>query len=325
MSEDSLGIVVIGRNEGQRLIDCLKSVNRHGGQLIYVDSGSRDGSAEAAERLGAYVVRLKDDRPFTAARARNEGLATLVARDPDVRFVQFVDGDCELAQDWLRTALDFMSTKEKKVAVACGRRRERYPERSLYNRLCDIEWNSPIGEALACGGDSLVRVAAFNSVGGFRPQLVGGEEPEFCARLRRKGWMIWRLDAEMTRHDAAMTRFGQWWLRAVRSGYGYAELSSLDPPVAIYRREKMRAMIWGGLLPLLIAIGVMVDLNFAWAVLLYPLQLVRIAVRRGASKLESWIYALFMTIAKFAELQGVLKFHWQHWRGNTTVRLTEYK
>jgi len=323
MSADSPGIVVIGRNEGQRLIDCLKSVKPHGGELIYVDSGSRDGSAEAAEKLGAYVVRLKDDRPFTAARARNEGLAALIARNPDARFVQFVDGDCELDEGWLRAALDFMATKER-VAVACGRRRERHPERSVYNHLCDIEWNSPIGEAIACGGDSLVRVDAFNSVGGFRPQLVAGEEPEFCARLRRKHWKIWRLDAEMTRHDAAMTRFAQWWVRAVRSGYGYAELSSLDPPVVIYRRAMMRAIIWGALLPVLIAIGIAFDPNFAWAFLLYPLQLARIAVRRGAMKRESWVYALFMTIAKFGELEGILKFFRHRRRGNI-VRLTEYK
>jgi glycosyltransferase involved in cell wall biosynthesis len=323
MSNGSLGIVVIGRNEGQRLIDCLKSAKPYGGHLIYVDSGSRDGSAEAAEKLGAHVVRLRDDRAFTAARARNEGLAALIARDADVRFVQFVDGDCELADGWVPAALDFISSKER-VAVVCGRRRERYPERSFFNRLCDIEWNSPIGETLACGGDSLVRVEAFNAVGGFRPQLVAGEEPELCARLRRKRWKIWRLDADMTRHDAAMTRFGQWWARAVRSGYGYAGLSSLEPPVAVYRREKTRAVIWGGLLPLLIAIGSALNLNFAWGLLLYPVQIVRVAIRRGAGKPESWIYALFMTVAKFAELQGILKFYWHRWRGNT-ARLTEYK
>ena len=36
----------------------------------------------------------------------------------------------------------------------------------------------------------LVRVEAFEAVGGFRPELIAGEEPELCMRLREKGWKI---------------------------------------------------------------------------------------------------------------------------------------
>ena len=46
-------------------------------------------------------------RPFTAARARNEGYAALVKLQPNTRFVQFIDGDCELVSGWLETALEF--------------------------------------------------------------------------------------------------------------------------------------------------------------------------------------------------------------------------
>ena len=173
-------------------------------------------------RLGATVVKLDTSRPFNAARARNEGFATLTAQNRNIRFVQFVDGDCELDGNWLATAVPFLSGRND-VGVVCGRRRERHPEKSVYNALCDLEWDTPIGEAAACGGDSLVRADAFKAVGGFDARLIAGEEPELCARLRQAGWKIWRLDAEMTCHDAAMTRFGQWWKRAVRSGYGYAQ------------------------------------------------------------------------------------------------------
>ena len=193
---NQLGIVVIGRNEGQRLTDCLNSLKSHEGRVVYIDSGSSDGSISVAERAGALVVQLDATQPFTAARARNEGFKALVAAKPDVRFVQFIDGDCELVPTWFDTAVPFI-TDQKDVAVVCGRRRERFPERSVYNWLCEIEWNTPIGEALACGGDSLIRVDTFQEVGGFRPSLIAGEEPELCARMRKKGWKIWRLDADM--------------------------------------------------------------------------------------------------------------------------------
>ena len=277
-------------------------------------SGSTDGSTVAAEKLGAFVVGLDMAQPFTAARARNEGFTALMALEPNLQFVQFIDGDCEIDFTWMDTASSFIAKRDD-IAVVCGRRRERHPERSLYNRLCDIEWNSPVGEALACGGDSLVRVDSFKEVGGFRPQLVAGEEPELCARLRQKGWKVWRLDAEMTRHDAAMTRFGQWWVRAVRSGYGYAELSNLGPPSSIYEKEKARALIWGGVLPLLIVIGAAVNPYFLWAAMIYPLQIGRIALRIGATKADTWIYALFITLAKFPEFQGILKFYWRRGHG----------
>jgi glycosyltransferase involved in cell wall biosynthesis len=323
---NQLGIVVIGRNEGQRLVDCLNSLKAHEGRVVYVDSGSIDGSISVAERARALVVRLDAVRPFTAARARNEGFAALVATMPHVGFVQFIDGDCVLVPDWLEIALPFIANRTD-VAVVCGRRRERYPERSIYNRLCDIEWNTPIGEAVACGGDSLVRVDAFQEVSGFRPDLMAGEEPELCARLRAKGWKIWRLDAEMTRHDAAIIRFSQWWLRAVRSGYAAMEVSLAHLSTGEMLQEKRTvasAATWAGLLPLVILFSSLFHPVFLALILIYVIQLARIAVRGRTPGLSSWTYAAFMMIAKFAELQGIVRYLWHFCRGEAG-RLIEYK
>ena len=176
---------------------------------------------EAGQDAGAEVVALDTDRPFTAARARNAGIRALkTGASPD--FVQFIDGDCMLDPGWITAALDFLIGAPE-VAVVCGRRRERFPENSIYNRLCDAEWNTPIGEARACGGDALMRWEALMAVDGYNPDLIAGEEPEMCLRMRRLGWKIWRLDAEMTLHDAAILRFGQFWKRARRGGYAYAQ------------------------------------------------------------------------------------------------------
>lgn len=237
-------------------------------------------------RRGGSVGRFRGQAGHGATlhrcAGRNEGFAALKRLRPDVRLVQFVDGDCELVSGWLNAALPFIAERSD-IAVVCGRRRERHPDASVYNRLCDLEWDTPIGEAPACGGDSLVRVEAFDAVSGFRPQLIAGEEPELCLRLRQRGWRILRLDAEMTWHDAAIARFGQWWVRTVRSGYGYAEVSWLhrNSTLGIWRRELARAAFWGGLVPVAIGAGAFVHPVAIAAAAIYPFQVCRIALRGG--------------------------------------------
>ena len=212
--------IVIGRNEGARLLACLASLRGQVRRVIYVDSGSVDGSVPAARGLGAEVLALDLAQPFTAARARNAGLGALIADPPE--FVQFVDGDCVLDAGWIATGLAGFAAHPRAVVV-CGRRRERFPKVSIYNRLADLEWATPVGQADACGGDALMRFDAVQAVAGYRAGLIAGEEPELCLRLRRAGGEVWRLDAEMTLHDAALLRFGQWWRRSVRAGHAFAE------------------------------------------------------------------------------------------------------
>lgn len=226
MTENGVKIdaVVIGRNEGARLLACLDALQGHVRRIIYVDSGSTDGSVDAARAAGATVIALDMTQPFTAARARNAGLDVLAVDAPD--FVQLLDGDCQMQPGWLSAALAAFAAHPLAVGV-CGRRRERFPEASVYNALADREWNTPIGQARACGGDALIRFAAVRAVGGYNPALIAGEEPDLCLRLRAAGGQVWRIEAEMTLHDAAMTRFGQWWKRTVRAGHAFAEGAAL--------------------------------------------------------------------------------------------------
>ncbi len=218
--------VLIGRNEGQRLQLCLESVLPSVAVVVYVDSGSQDGSLAMAQAAGAAIVELDMSQPFSAARARNIGVAELSSLGAAVDYVQFLDGDCRLQEGWLAAGFQFLEAHAD-YAVVCGRRRELFPQASIYNQLCDLEWDTPFGDALSCGGDALVRLSAFNQVGGFNAKVIAGEEPELCVRLRSVGWKIRRLDAEMTWHDAAMNRFSQWWRRAKRAGYAYAQGAAL--------------------------------------------------------------------------------------------------
>jgi glycosyltransferase involved in cell wall biosynthesis len=323
----SVGVVVIGRNEGERLDRCLHSVEALAQNVVYVDSGSTDGSIALARTLSAAVVELDLDSPFTAARARNAGFAKLLELRPGLEYVFFVDGDCEVQNGWFDQAHEFLNRHER-VAIAWGFRRERFPERSIYNMLCDYEWwDIQNGESKICGGDALIRVSAFKQVQGYRPDLICGEEPEMCVRLRRLDWQIWRLGVPMTLHDVAMFHFDQWWKRSLRAGYGFAQGAALHGTSKDRHgvHESVRAWLWGFCVPVS---SLLLTVFFSWWSLLllavYPLQILRIAVRGKRSPKENWLRATALVVSKFAEMSGQMKYLMDRLRG-VRSGLIEYK
>jgi cellulose synthase/poly-beta-1,6-N-acetylglucosamine synthase-like glycosyltransferase len=305
-----IGFVVIGRNEGPRLGRCLRSALAVSTRVVYADSASTDGSVDTAERIGVAVVELASDGRLTAARGRNAGYKELRARFPDCEMVQFLDGDCILQPHWLPQAIDFLE-EHPKVGVVCGRRFEAHPEASIYNRLCDAEWDTPIGEATECGGDALVRCAALDEVGGYRSELQAGEEPEMTARMRAAGWQIWRIDAPMTEHDARILTFGQWWRRTQRGGFGYAQVWTATSNLAqqLYSKQLRSALLWAVVLPLAIFVAAMITRTpiFLLAIpIAYGLQLMRIASRSRSQ--SRWPAAALILLAKFPEAIGAARF-----------------
>jgi glycosyltransferase involved in cell wall biosynthesis len=327
---NQVGVVAIGRNEGERLRQCLASaIAQKVAQVVYVDSGSTDGSVAMARSMGVEVVELDLSIPFTAARARNAGFDRLLQLQPLLEFVQFVDGDCELVPGWIDHACTELSAHPE-VAVVCGRRRERYPEKSVYNRLCDLEWDTPVGEAKACGGDAMMRTVAVQQVDGFNPTLIAGEEPELCVRLRQSGWKIFRLDAEMTLHDAQMFRFEQWWTRFLRAGHAYAEGAYLhgNSPERHWVKESRSIWLWGLIIPIS-ALSLAIPTH-GWSLGLlaaYPLTTYRVyryGKQRGLDDRDAVLYAVSCIGGKFPNVVGQFKFHWNRWRGQTN-QLIEYK
>ncbi len=317
--------VVIGRNEGARLVACLGSLAGQVRRVVYVDSGSTDGSVAAARAAGAEVVALDMATPFTAARARNAGLARLTADPFAPPFVLFLDGDCTLDPGFLPAALAHMA-RHPAAVVVCGRRRERHPEASVWNRLADREWNTPLGPATACGGDALMRRAAVEAAGGYDPGLIAGEEPELCLRLIRAGGQVWRIGAGMTLHDAAMTRFGQWWRRTRRAGHAFAEGAFRHGagPERHWVAETRRALLWGAGVPAAAVAAGLVHPAGLLILLLWPLQMLRLGWRWRAEGRAGWEVAAFTVLGKPAEALGVLGFH----LGRLTGRrrgLIEYK
>lgn len=308
---DDIVFVVIGRNEGDRLRQTLENLKSRGFKIVYVDSASDDGSADMAEAMRIHTVRL-DSSLLTAARARNAGLDALRREYPGCKYVHFLDGDCLVEGDWVERAHEFLEARDD-VASVGGRRFERSPDASFYNWLMDQEWNTAIGQAASCGGDSLMRLAALERSGAFVAELKSCEEPELCSRIRSLGYKIWRLDEAMTEHDANLQFFAQWWSRAVRAGYGYAQVWSATRgrPERLYGRELVRAFTWALGIPIVVAAAAIATASVA-ILLVYPgllaARLARIALRRGAGDIRNWKYAALMTIVAFAETRGALTF-----------------
>ncbi len=313
MKGEIVGIVVIGRNEGERLKRCVQSVLSQTDKIVYVDSWSSDDSVGYAESIGVDVLRLDMRIPFSAGRARNEGFQLLNEKNNKLKYIQFIDGDCQFCEGWLSFAYTYLESNES-CAVASGRRKERFPEDSIYNMLCDIEWNTPIGETQACGGDFMIRKEAFLQVDGFNPVVISGEEPEMCYRLRKKNWSIFRLDHPMTMHDAAITRFSQWWKRCLRTGHGYAQGFSLHAHdgQGYYFKESAKSWFWAFFFPASVLIlAFSVNIVFLLLTTAYLVQLVKIALhmykRLGNSK-HSLIYSFFTVIGKCPQCMGQLLF-----------------
>ncbi len=311
--EQDIGVVAIARNEGERLRQCLESILTETTAIIYVDSGSTDGSVEWAQSLGIEVVELDDSVPFTAARSRNLGISRLLEIYPHTQFVQFVDGDCKLVKGWLKTAHHNLADNPD-VAVVCGRRRERFPKQSIYNRLCDLEWDTPIGEAKTCGGDAMMRVKAFQQVRGYNPTLIAGEEPELCLRIRQQGWKILRIDEEMTLHDARMFHFSQWWKRSRRAGYAYGEGAWLHRKMTEQHwvKESRSIWLWGLIFPCFslglapFTQGLSLLLFNSYLILSYRIYQ---SQKQQYSRQEAIIYALACVVGKFPQLQGQIQFY----------------
>lgn len=324
-----ISVVVIGRNEGERLERCLASVQaaRYPAdkiELIYVDSNSEDESCAVAERHGAAVIRITEG-PYSAARARNLGW-----RHARGDLVHFFDGDVILDPDWLRKAVARLN-EDPAIACVFGRREEVRPRASIYMRVCAFDWHVPSGPWRICGGDALFRRELLEQVGGLNEEMIAGEEPEMCYRIRRRGKLIWRLDEPMTRHDLNMTRFGQYWKRLVRSGWAYC--------VVAFRCRRGKERFWLRenfvnvaelVFWLVLAVAAAVTGTWwAWVVLIGVLAL-RIAwitfrVRRRADDPGSAVlYAVHCVFGRLPFFIGQLKGLWYLISRKPTT-LIEYK
>jgi len=327
----AMAAVVIGRNEGVGLDLSLKSVRAAGLPLVYADSGSNDGSPGRAKELGVPIVELDPRRPFSAARGRNEGLAEVLRRWPEVRYIMFLDGDCVLDPVFPTAAIRTFD-ENADCAIVVGHLAERFPDASIYNRLCAIEWRSPPGRIHnmnALGGIMAVRISAFQAVGRFNEDAIAGEEPDLGVRLALAGFAIIKVDQPMATHDARIFTFSQWWTRAVRAGHALAHRYARHGRTRLRdgRRELLSDLFWGAaLLVLVLALlwptrGFSLLLLGGYAVLGW--RVYRHYVRTGLSRSDALLAARFVVAGKFAHVVGILRYGRNRMRGR--FHIIEYK
>lgn len=330
-SGSKVAFVAIGRNEGERLKRCLNAIIQYHPdcKVVYVDSGSNDGSVEFARSLCCEIVELDMSTPFTAARARNAGANLLLNSVPDLEYFQFLDGDCELEEHWVSGALDFFS-KNPDVGICSGRRMERFPDNSLYNKLIDIEWNTPVGKTKAVLGDMLVKVEAFQKVSGFDEAIISAEDDDFCLRVASEGYAIHRIDLKMSTHDADMMLLSQWYKRAMRGGHGYANINRIHGhrPEKYFWKHLSSAVIWGGVVPLLFVILLIVNPILSLGLLaFYASMIVRLGVKMSLNSYPARVafpYAFLIYTGKVSECLGAIRY-WKNSLFSKAHYLIEYK
>jgi len=332
MKMPQLSVVIIGRNEGQRLVDCIRSVQAmneppEGMEIIYVDSDSTDGSPAHAEALGVQVLKVHPERP-AAAIGRNAGWR--VAKAP---LVLFLDGDTILHPDFVKEAK--LALDDPKVAIVWGHRRELFPQTSIYQRVLDLDWIYPPGLSAFCGGDALIRRNVLEAVDGYNPHLIAGEEPEMCQRIRAHGYIILHIDKPMTLHDLAITHWSQYWQRTVRGGHAYAEISTLlrDTAIPLWQKESRQNFFKASVLTGLFILGFIMTLflksfiPLGISLLLFLLLSLRSAIKarwKSSNPLTLFLYGLHSQFQHIPIALGQLSFYYHHWRGKRR-RLIEYK
>ena len=309
----SVGICVIGRNEAAHIGAALDAALAQCERVVFVDSGSTDNSVSIARQRSVDIVELDDSQPMSASRARNAGFNRLIERHAGISAVQFVDGDCVLADGWIDAASRELG-KSEDSGVVFGQLSEKHPNASVYNRLCEIEWYTPPGDCDACGGIFMVRADAFKDLGGFDTTVIAGEEPELCLRLRRSGRKIVCIGRPMAIHDAGLDRFGLWWGRMMRAGRAYAASADLHGKSAdrFGVRETASAIVFGGALPLAVVIlAILIGPPALIVLAIYPLHALRIALnhrdppRPLVRRLE---LGFFTVLGKFAEFAGQVHY-----------------
>jgi glycosyltransferase involved in cell wall biosynthesis len=308
-----LGVVIIGRNEESTIQASIESASPY--PLVYVDSGSSDQSVELAKASKAHVIELDDSKAYTAARGRNAGFRYLSEQYPDIQYIQFVDGDSTLSKGWLEYGAAVLEKKPRTAAVQ-GILDERYPDLSIYNKLCEMEWKRVVGPIDYITGLSMIRVKALKETGGYDETIIAGEEPELSLRFIKLGYVMELLDYKMATHDAKMLRFMQWWTRCLRYGHGFSEHLEMEGANKKYIREKFSTLFWAGVIPSLIILSLAfaplfsVFIASSYVYLIWKIMKFRQRTYNDSQK-DGILYACFLCFAKFPQLLGMCLYHYR--------------
>ncbi|HSM61876.1 MAG TPA: glycosyltransferase, partial [Longimicrobiales bacterium] len=213
--------VVVCVYNGERWIaDCLEGcaeLDYPDYEVVVVDNGSRDSTAEIA---GRYDVRLVRTRPSGLSAARNAGLS---AASGDI--VAYVDADARPDRDWLTNlalafdASGFVGIGGPNIAPAWDG-----PTALCVANAPGVPVHVLVGDREADhipGCNMAFRRDALEAIGGFDPLFrVAGDDVDVCWRLQARGWRLGFAPAAVVWHHPRDSVRGFW---RQQRGYGAAE------------------------------------------------------------------------------------------------------
>lgn len=213
-------VVVCTYNGAATLKDCLDGVTslRYPSyEVIVVDDGSTDETAEIAARYDVNLVRIENSG---LAHARNVGFEASSGE-----IVAYIDDDARPDPDWL-TYLAYAFTVRQDGAI--GGPNVPSPDDGVVARCVANAPGGPTHVLLSDreaehlpGCNMAFRRAAFEAVNGFDPRFrAAGDDVDICWRLQEHGWTLGYSAPAMVWHRRRSTVRG--YLRQQR-GYGRAE------------------------------------------------------------------------------------------------------
>jgi glycosyltransferase involved in cell wall biosynthesis len=191
-----LSVVLIARNEEQRIGDCIASVLEAtrgiDAEVLLVDSASQDRTAAIARELGIRTLFVPGIAEPSAALGRRIG-----EQNCSGRYIQFLDGDMTIDPDWLLAALKYLAVADRSVAAVSGEIRQNpttNPHREYRRRnLARMTTTHEPRELKSLYGAFMIRAGVLREVGSFDASLKANEEGDLSDRLRAAGYRIMLL------------------------------------------------------------------------------------------------------------------------------------
>jgi glycosyltransferase involved in cell wall biosynthesis len=213
-------------------VPTLLAAGRHAGQVefIYVDNGSTDGSDDYLRALGSDGIRIYSRKGDTIAGMRNFG-----ARQGSGQYLSFIDADCSVPERYFEVAVSVLKSTGA-AATGCEIHVPEDPHwiESAWHELHYVGRNRDV--RYLNSGNFFVARAAFERVGGFREDMLTGEDAEIGERLVTSGERIRACPEVKAIHFGNPKSIPEFYRRNVWHGlgmFGTVSWSRLDRPTAV--------------------------------------------------------------------------------------------
>jgi GT2 family glycosyltransferase len=209
-----VSVIIPARNESNVIdatLDALIPLTRTlDAELIVVDAGSEDGTADVARCHGAAVIR---EAAIPPGAARNAG-----ARRASGRLYAFLDADVTVTQEWVKRIRELARERDRVPLVTgsrCSINEEAgWIERRWFGAMAHHQGRYINSANLVC--DATV----FRALAGFSEVLSTGEDVDFCKRARAHGYSLAHDPKLHAIHTRYPSRIADFWIREAWHGAG---------------------------------------------------------------------------------------------------------